>query len=96
VLADLNAQMKAGKIPGWTSVHQFFRDGIHLNEPGSYAVACTYFATLLKKSPVDLPTASYGTIAPDLARTIQQTAWRVVRSRSDSGVAADRPPQASP
>jgi hypothetical protein len=96
VLADLHLQMKAGKIPGWTSVHQFYKDGIHLNDPGSYAVACTYFVTLLKQSPVDLPTASYGTIAPDLARMIQQTAWRVVRSRPDSGVTVDRPPKVSP
>jgi hypothetical protein len=86
VMADLHQQMKAGKVPGWTSIYQFYKDGIHLNEPGSYLVACTYFATLFKQSPEGLPTAPYGRIAPELAQTIQQTAWRVVRAHPDSGV----------
>lgn len=86
VLADLHAQMKAGKMRGWTSVHQFYKDGIHLNEPGSYAVACTYFATLLKQSPVGLPTESYGKIEPELASVIQRTVWNVVRSFPEAGV----------
>ncbi|MBE0542528.1 MAG: hypothetical protein IH623_14295 [Verrucomicrobia bacterium] len=88
VLADLHAQMKAGKVRGWTSVHQFYKDGIHLNEPGSYAVTCTYFATLLKQSPVGLPAEPYGNIAPELARTIQETAWRVVCSIPEAGVSS--------
>ena len=86
VLADLHSQMKAGRVPGWTSIYQFYRDGIHLNEPGSYAVACVFFATLLHQSPEGLPTASYGTIPPALAGAIQQTAWRVVRSHPETGV----------
>lgn len=86
VLADLHAQMKAGKVRGWTSIHQFYKDGIHLNEPGSYAVACTYFATLLRQSPVGLPADPYGNISPELARTIQETVWRVVGSIPEAGV----------
>jgi hypothetical protein len=85
-LADLHGQMKAGQIPGWTSIYQFYKDGIHLNEPGSYAVACVYFATLFKQSPDGLPSAPYGTIAPALAQAIQRTAWRVVRAHPESGV----------
>jgi hypothetical protein len=87
VLADLHRQMKAGAVPGWTDVRQFYKDGIHLNEPGSYAVACTYFATLFHQSPVGLPTAPYGRIAPDLAEVIQETAWRVVSTHPDAGLA---------
>lgn len=91
VLADLHGQMKAGKVPGWTSVYQFYRDGIHLNEPGSYAVACTYFATLLQQSPVGLPAEFYGNISPELARGIQATAWRVARATPEAGVNAVHP-----
>lgn len=87
VLADLHRQMKAGEVPGWTDVRQFYKDGIHLNEPGSHAVACTFFATLFRQSPVGLPTEPYGRIAPELAKIIQATAWRVVRSHPDAGVA---------
>jgi cytochrome b len=91
VLAELHAQMKAGKVPGWTSVYQFYKVGSHLNVPGSYAVACTYFATLLKQSPVGLPTELYGKISPELARVIQETAWRVVQSTPEAGVKAAQP-----
>ena len=49
--------MKAGEVPGYRSIHQFYKDGIHLNEPGSYLVGCTFFAKLLKQTPMGLPTA---------------------------------------
>jgi hypothetical protein len=90
VMADLHEQMKAGQVPGWTSIYQFYKDGIHLNEPGSYLVGCTYFATLLKQSPEDLPTDPYGKISPALAKMIQQSAWRVVRAHPDAGVSSTR------
>jgi hypothetical protein len=86
VLAALHVQMKAGKIPGWSSICQFYKDGIHLNEPGSYAVACAYSATLLKQSPEGLPTQPYGKIASDLAQVIQETTWKTARGCRESGV----------
>lgn len=88
VLAELHEKMQSGKVPGWTSIHQFYKDGIHLNEPGSYVVGCTYFATVLKQSPEGLPTEPYGKISPELGRIIQETAWRVVRTHPDAGLAA--------
>ena len=86
VMNELNAQMKAGKVPGYTSIYQFYKDGIHLNQAGSYLVGCTYFATLLKQSPMGLPTEPYGTINPSLAETIQKTVWQVVAAHPDAGV----------
>lgn len=86
VMADLHQQMKAGKVPGWTSIYQFYKDGIHLNEPGSYVVACTFFATLFKQTPEGLPAEPYGRLAPELAKIIQETVWRVVREHPEAGV----------
>jgi hypothetical protein len=86
VMSALNAQMKAGKVPGYTSIYQFYKDGIHLNQAGSYLVGCTFFATLLKQSPMGLPTEPYGNIDPSLAETIQKTVWQVVTAHPDSGV----------
>ena len=60
----------------------------HPNEAGSYLVGCTYFATLLKQSPVGLSTAPYGRIDPALAETIQKTVWQVVAAHPDAGVGA--------
>ena len=86
VMNALHAEMKAGRVPGYTSIYQFYKDGIHLNEAGSYLVGCAYFATLLKESPVGLPTAPYGRIDPTLAETIQKTVWQVVAAHPDAGV----------
>ncbi|MGC9036251.1 MAG: hypothetical protein ACP5K7_10540, partial [Verrucomicrobiia bacterium] len=84
--AELHKQMKSGKVEGYTNIYQFYKDGIHLNEPGSYAVACVFFATIFKQSPEGLPSEPYGKIAPELARLIQQTSWKTVKSIPESGV----------
>ena len=86
VMNELHQQMKAGRVPGYMSIYQLYKDGIHLNEAGSYLVGCTYFATLLKQSPVGLPTAPYGQIDPALAETIQQAVWKIVASHPEVGV----------
>lgn len=86
IMNELHTQMKAGKVPDYTSIYQFYKDGIHLNEAGSYLVGCTYFATLLKQSPVRLPTAPYGNIDPSLAETIQKTVWHIVAAHPEAGV----------
>ncbi|MDX1950641.1 MAG: hypothetical protein SFY81_00570 [Verrucomicrobiota bacterium] len=78
VMAEMHREMRAGRVAGWTSIYQFYKDGIHLNEPGSYLVGCTFFATLFNESPVGLASEPYGKIAPELARKIQEVAWKVV------------------
>jgi hypothetical protein len=88
VMNEMNVQMKAGKVPGYTSIYQLYRDGIHLNEAGCYLVGCTYFATLLRQSPVGLPTEPYGKVEASLAEAIQKTVWGVARDHPDSGVGA--------
>ncbi len=88
VMNALHLQMKAGGVPGYTSIHQLYRDGIHLNEDGAYLIGCTYFATLLRQSPIGLPTAPYGKIEQALAETIQKTVWQIVSAHLDAGGAA--------
>ncbi len=74
----LHRRMVAGAVPGYTSIYQLYKDGIHLNSAGSYLVGCTFFATLFQQSPVGLPSEQYGEIDPVLAKWIQQTAWDTV------------------
>ena len=83
---ELHKMMKAGQVRGYASVHQLYKDGIHLNETGSYLVGCTFFATLLKQSPLGLPTAPYGKVDPTLAETIQKVVWRTVTTHPDTGI----------
>ena len=40
VLWGLNQWMKLGKVPGYSDVHQLYKDNIHLNDGGSFAVGC--------------------------------------------------------
>jgi hypothetical protein len=87
VMSEMHRRMKAGEVPGYRSIHQFYKDGIHLNEAGSYLVGCTYFATLLKQSPVGLPATPYGKIDPGLADLIQRAVWHVVSNHPQAGVA---------
>ncbi len=75
---ELHGRMKAGKVPGYNNVFQLYRDAIHLNEAGSYLVACTFYATLFRQSPVGLPSELYGKIDPGLAKSIQESVWDVV------------------
>ncbi len=86
VMGELHRQMKAGQVPGYTNIYQLYKDGIHLNETGSYVVGCTYYATLAKQSPVGLPTAPYGKMDAPLAALIQQTVWQVVSTHPEAGV----------
>jgi hypothetical protein len=86
VMNEMNARMKSDKVPGYTNIYQLYRDGIHLNEAGCYLVGCAFFATLLKQSPLGLPTEPYGKIDAGLAETIQKVVWDVVAAHPDSGV----------
>jgi hypothetical protein len=56
VLLELDARMKAGKLPGYTEIAQVYVDGIHFNNVGSYVVGTTFYATLFRDDPRGLTT----------------------------------------
>ncbi len=91
VMYELDRKMIAGEVPGYSSIYQLYRDGIHLGELGSYLVACTYYATLMKQSPVGLPTEPYGEMDANIAKIIQQTVWQVVSSRLTAKATVEAP-----
>jgi uncharacterized protein YjdB len=79
----LNNKMAAGQVPGFSNIWQVYADGIHMTNVGSYIVACSFFATIYKESPVGLPVPSqYGTIANAVRDIIQQTVWETVTNNS--------------
>ena len=82
----LDQRMRAGEVPGYSDIHQLYKDGIHLNETGSYLVGCAFFATLFREDPAGLPTEPYGKITPAVARAIHESVWKVVREHPESGV----------
>ncbi len=84
----LQHKIKAGLVPGMSSIFDGYSDRSHQNHLGEYIVGCTFFATVYRETPVGLPTEPYGEIAPDLARTIQETVWEAVNAHPRSGVKA--------
>ena len=89
VLYALDALMRAGRVPGFTSVRDLYNDGIHLNAVGNYAVKCTFYAVLYRRTPVGLPGAAHCPQINDaLARVIQETVWKVVCANKLTGCGA--------
>ena len=98
VLELLYSKMRAGLVPGYQSPYGFYADGIHVDNVGCYVVACTFYATIFKTSPVGLPVGDYqagphyhghsSPISGELARVIQETVWEVVATHPLTGVAS--------
>lgn len=88
VLYELDGMMRAGRVPGFTSVRDLYKDGIHLNAAGNYAVKCTFYAVLFRQSPVGLPNAAQcEKVSDTVARIIQETVWNVVCANELTGCA---------
>ena len=92
VLYELNQRIKAGQVPGYTSITQVYADGIHFNEVGSYIVGSTFYATLFKENPKNLTASPYKVNNPQLVSIIQDAVWKVVSTHPLSGVASPRQP----
>jgi len=94
VMYQLQLLIKAGKVPGYTSIYQFYADGIHLRPIGQFVVGCTFFATFYKQDPTGLPIAPYSKgehkisdADAALAPIIQSTVWKVVSTYPYAGIA---------
>ncbi len=78
-MAALDLQMRAGRVPGYSSVWELYNDGIHLNRAGSYLVGCAFYAAITRESPRDLSTEPYGIPNDALARAIREAVARTAR-----------------
>ncbi len=97
VFYALDAKMRAGQIPGFTSIRQLHRDVDHLNTLGSDIAGYTAYATIYKDSPLGLASnpsigtqtydepTKYTDIVPSAAalQIMQQTVWEVVNQQSE-------------
>jgi hypothetical protein len=78
-LLALDTMMRAGSVPGYTNVFQFYKDTIHMNPLGSYTTGCVFFAQIYRQSPLGLPTEPYGDFPPEITLRIQEAAAASVR-----------------
>ena len=99
VMYRLDRKMQQGLISGFKSIYEFYADGIHLGNVGSYVVAGTFYAVIHRKSPVGLPVDRFQQSLADrnrthidekTARIIQETVWEEVTSNPLTGVTCDR------
>jgi hypothetical protein len=89
VLHELNVRAQAGHFSAFSidEAWDFYSDGIHFNNIGSYVVGCTFFATIYKTDPRGMAVpAQYGSITRALADTIQSVVWGVVSTYPLAGV----------
>jgi hypothetical protein len=87
VLLEVDQRMRAGQVPGYTSVNQLYTDHIHFNDTGSYIVGMTFFATMYRDNPMNTAKpANWAGISAAQAAQFQSAVWDVVSGHAYSGV----------
>jgi hypothetical protein len=100
VLSEIDLLIQQQQLPGFTTISQFYRDGLHMNVAyGRYLAAATTFATLLGEEPRGLtrPDGWFEWPSPlpeNLFSTINETIRRVLNASPYSGVEFLDPPLA--
>ncbi|WP_134681227.1 hypothetical protein [Paracoccus ravus] len=85
-MVRLHDAIAAGEVPGATTIHDFFSDGIHPTESGFYYIAMIHFAALTGTSPDGLPRRLQGRWGPyppvpqDQAKVLQRLAQETVEA----------------
>jgi hypothetical protein len=63
-------------VPGYRGViEDLSADGIHMNNRGSYLVACTFYAIIFRKDPAGLPAKCYQLTNQRLVRIMHRSIW---------------------
>ncbi|TWI35709.1 hypothetical protein IQ24_01067 [Paracoccus sulfuroxidans] len=81
----LQEAIEAGRVPGATSITDFFRDDIHPTDSGFYFVTMVHYAVLTGESPVGLSRVLMGKYGPypaiprEQAPVLQEIAWETVQ-----------------
>jgi hypothetical protein len=92
VFHELDVRMRAGLIPGYDSIYDLYTwsvnpsDNVHVEDTGSYVVACTFYAVLIGESPVGLPFGDFAGVTPAFAAAVQDAVWDVVTTTPHTGV----------
>lgn len=86
VMYNINNKIVNGRLAGYNSIWDFYPDGIHVNNVGSFTLGATFFATMYKQDPrgLTVPT-NYGSIPNAIRDTILQTIYEVVFTHPYSG-----------
>lgn len=100
-MARLYDEIIDGNLTGVSNIQDLFNDNIHLNDIGSYYMACVMYATIFKESPEGLTLnindvwgQPYNAPSSELGLQLQQIAWEVSclydRNGVDCGVLSNQ------
>lgn len=81
--------IKAGKVPGITSISALFEDDIHMNAIGNYAVTMLVYAVIYQRNPKELPdrlAEEDRVMTSAQARYFKDVAWKVAKSYDRAGL----------
>lgn len=85
-MGRLDDAIRAGQVPGLSSLRDLFRDDIHPDDRGFYFIAMVHYATITGKSPVGLTVdlrdawgKPYQAPTPEQARIFQEIAESTAR-----------------
>ncbi|MBN2630471.1 MAG: hypothetical protein JXR75_08020 [Rhodobacteraceae bacterium] len=102
-MARLADAVAAGKVPGISSMDDFFADDIHLSDKGQYFMALVHLSAITGETPQGLPAKmmrqwkSRDAVIPDvLATALQRIAWEAVSAYVPAPAAGAVPPKARP
>lgn len=85
VFYELDKRMRAGQIPGQTSIWACYSDDIHTSGLGSYVATCTFLATFMKAKP-GFSGSPWGITNTATASAIRDCVWDVVCQTPNTGV----------
>jgi hypothetical protein len=88
LMLRLDADIAAGRAPGLRGIGDIFKDDIHLNGLGQYAVTCLVYAVIYQRDPRELPDrlVDEDRLSPAQARYFKALAWEVARDYDRAGV----------
>lgn len=89
LMMRLYDDIAAGKAPGLQSIGDLFRDDIHPNLAGEYAIGALVYAVIYQRNPTELPDVMMEddrAIPPATARYLKNVAWEVATSYPRTGL----------
>lgn len=84
VMAEVDQQIRDGKVTDLTKIEELYKDNIHLNAAGNCMVRWTMYAAMMKDSPVGLPIPAE--VPEALGKAMQEAAWKIVSESEFTGV----------
>ena len=84
VMAEVDQQIRNGKVAGLAKIEELYKDNIHLTAAGNCMVRWTMYAAMMKESPVGLPIPAE--VPEALGKAMQEAAWKVVSASEFTGV----------